>query len=155
MTRKNYALITVFIMLFLFINLQIFQKETIKTDGEIIYFKLRPVDPRAFMLGDYMSLNFEHNLWNSSEDNLQTFVVTLDHQSIVVDSEPYQGNDLHANQRLFTIQDKLRPDRFYFQEGHGKAYDASQYGQFRYRSPNEFLLESLVDADLKAIKDAL
>lgn len=149
--KQNYLLLLAFAIVFIFMNVQIFQKETIKNDGEVIYFQLAPVDPRAFMLGDYMALNFEHNLRNYSDENMQTFIVTLNDQKIVTQAKPYQGETLQDNQRLFKIQDKLRPDRFYFQEGHAKAYEKGKYGLFRYQSPNQFLLENLVDEQLHSI----
>lgn len=150
-TKQNYILMTLFVLLLGFMNLQIFQKEQIKQDGETFYFQLRPVDPRAFMLGDYMELNFQHNLHNNSEQSMQTFVVTFDDKNIAIDAKPYNNEALMDNQRLFNIQDKLRPDRFYFQEGHSKAYEQSQYGLFRYLSPDQFLLDSLVDTNLQPI----
>lgn len=151
MSKKNYSLIAVFILLLIFMNVQIFQKEEIKSNGESIYFKLRPVDPRAFMLGDYMSLNFDHNLRNTSDQNMQTFIVTLDSDNIVTHSESYSDQNLLPNQRLFNIQDQLRPDRFYFQEGHASAYDQGKYAQFKYLSSDDFLIETLTDDKLNPI----
>lgn len=150
-TKQNYLLLFAFAVVFIFMNMQIFQKESIKNDGEVIYFKLAPVDPRAFMLGDYMALNFEHNLRNYSDENMQTFIVTLNDQKIVIDAEPYQGTTVKDNQRLFKIQDQLRPDRFYFQEGHAKSYEEAKYGLFRYVSPSQFLLDDMTDETLAII----
>lgn len=150
-TKQNYLLLFVFAVVFIFMNVQIFQKEAIKNDGEVIYFKLAPVDPRAFMLGDYMALNFEHNLRNHSDENMQTFIVTLNDQKIVIDAAPYQGTTVKDNQRLFRIQDQLRPDRFYFQEGHAKSYEEAKYGLFRYVSPSQFLLDDMTDETLAII----
>lgn len=151
-TKQNYLLLIAFAVVFIFMNVQIFQKETIKNDGEVIYFKLAPVDPRAFMLGDYMALNFEHNLRNYSSENMQTFIVTLNDQKVVINAEPYKGATVKDNQRLFTIQDQLRPDRFYFQEGHAKSYEEAKYGLFRYVSPTQFLLDDMADENLTIIK---
>lgn len=150
-TKQNYLLLFAFAVVFIFMNVQIFQKESIKNDGEVIYFKLAPVDPRAFMLGDYMALNFEHNLRNHSDENMQTFIVTLNDQKVVIDAEPYQGTTVNDNQRLFKIQDQLRPDRFYFQEGHAKSYEEAKYGLFRYVSPSQFLLDAMTDETLAII----
>lgn len=150
-TKQNYLLLFAFAVVFIFMNVQIFQKEAIKNDGEVIYFKLAPVDPRAFMLGDYMALNFEHNLRNHSDENMQTFIVTLNDQKVVIDAKPYQGTTVKNNQRLFKIQDQLRPDRFYFQEGHAKSYEEAKYGLFRYISPSQFLLDDMTDETLAII----
>ncbi|MGL4674808.1 MAG: GDYXXLXY domain-containing protein [Wohlfahrtiimonas sp.] len=151
-TKQNYLLLIAFAVVFIFMNVQIFQKEAIKNDGEVIYFELAPVDPRAFMLGDYMALNFEHNLRNYSDENMQTFIVTLNDQKVVIDAELYKGTTVKDNQRLFTIQDQLRPDRFYFQEGHAKSYEVAKYGLFRYVSPTQFLLDDMTDESLTIIK---
>lgn len=149
--KQNYLLLLSFIAILLFMNVQIFQKEAIKTNGETIYFELVPVDPRAFMLGDYMALNFKHNLRNHSDENIQMFIVTLDDRNIVIDAKYYKGETLIKNQRLFKIQDKLRPDRFYFQEGHADAYATAKYGAFRYISHDQFLLNDMMDNNLQAI----
>lgn len=141
--KHNYLLLVAFAAVFIFMNVQIFQKQSIKTYGELIYFKLAPVDPRAFMLGDYMALNFEYNLRNDSKDHIQTFIITLDDHNVVIDAQRYQGGLIQNNQRLFEIQDRLRPERFYFQEGHANLYDTAQYGAFRYLSPSQFLLDNL------------
>lgn len=146
--KQNYLLLIAFAVVFIFMNVQIVQKESIKNNGEVIYFKLAPVDPRAFMLGDYMALNFEHNLRNYSDQNMQTFIVTLSDQKVAINAEPYEGTTVKDNQRLFKIQDKLRPDRFYFQEGHAKKYEEAKYGLFRYISPSQFLLDDMTDEEL-------
>ncbi|GAA5095411.1 GDYXXLXY domain-containing protein [Wohlfahrtiimonas larvae] len=138
-------------VVFIFMNIQIFQKETIKKYGERIYFKLAPTDPRAFMLGDYMALNFEHNLRNYSKENTIMFLITLNDQKVVIDAERYVGTDIQPNQRLLLIQDQLRPNRFYFQEGYAKSYESAKYGQFRYLSPQQFLLDGLTDDNLTTI----
>ncbi len=149
--KQNYLLLLTFAVIFIFINVQIFQKEAIKNNGEVIYFKLAPVDPRAFMLGDYMALNFEHNLHNYSDHNMQVFIVTLNDQKIAIDAQPYQNGVIQENQRLFEIQDQLRPDRFYFQEGHAKSYEQAKYGLFRYVSSSQFLLNNLTNESLNII----
>lgn len=149
--KHNYSLLLAFAAIFIFMNAQIFLKQSIKTQGEVIYFRLAPVDPRAFMMGDYMALNFEHNLRNYSNQNMQTFIVTLNEHNIVINAEPYNNTTVQDHQRLFDIQDQLRPDRYYFQEGHANAYEAAQYGLFRYVAPSQFLLDDLTDESLIAI----
>ncbi len=41
------------------INIDIFNKETILSEGRVVLLKLAPVDPRSLMQGDYMNLRFE------------------------------------------------------------------------------------------------
>ncbi|MBS7818970.1 GDYXXLXY domain-containing protein [Wohlfahrtiimonas chitiniclastica] len=134
--------------LLIFMNVQILQKERIKTEGETIYFELAPIDPRAFMLGDYMALRYAHPLLNENDQPMVTFVVTLDERNVVTQAEPFTGGALQDNQRLFNIQDQLRPTRFYFQEGLAPHYDKARYGAFKRKDTDHFLLENLADADL-------
>lgn len=149
--KSNYFLIFFFGLLLIFINSEIILKNKILKNGEQIYFKLAPVDPRAFMLGDYMTLRFTPSLNNYSDQNMTSFVVTLDKNNVVTDAVAYQGQALESNQRIFRVQDQLRPNRFYFQEGHATTYDQAKYGVFRYLSSNQFLLEKMADQQLKIL----
>lgn len=70
-----------------------------------------------------MTLRFSPALNNLSDNNMASFVITLDQNNVVIDAIEYQNQTLEPNQRLIRVQDQLRPDRFYFQEGHAKTYD--------------------------------
>ena len=47
------------IFILIILNYQIYEKEDLKANGEMILLKLAPVDPRSLMQGDYMRLRFE------------------------------------------------------------------------------------------------
>ena len=46
------------VLVLLFVNYGIYQREQLLTDGRIVLLELSPVDPRSLMQGDYMRLNF-------------------------------------------------------------------------------------------------
>ena len=56
--QKIIAVITLAIAL-LVVNWSICKKEMLLIDGDTVFLKLAPVDPRSLMQGDYMALRFE------------------------------------------------------------------------------------------------
>lgn len=55
---KKFIAITTLIIALLLINWSIYQKEVLLENGQVVYLKLAPVDPRSIMQGDYMTLRF-------------------------------------------------------------------------------------------------
>ncbi len=56
--HKIIAVITLLFALFV-VNWSIYIKEKLLSEGNVVFLKLAPVDPRSLMQGDYMSLRFE------------------------------------------------------------------------------------------------
>ena len=56
--RKIIAVIAL-VLILAGVNWSIYQKEQHLATGAVVYLKLRPVDPRSLMQGDYMRLGFE------------------------------------------------------------------------------------------------
>ncbi len=57
--KKTYFYLLVLIAVILAVmNTAIWQKEQILAEGETVYLKLAPVDPRSLMQGDYMRLRY-------------------------------------------------------------------------------------------------
>jgi uncharacterized membrane-anchored protein len=59
MSRLKWIIIFVnFLLLLVYFNCSVLNKEKILSDGKLILLELAPVDPRSLMQGDYMRLNY-------------------------------------------------------------------------------------------------
>ena len=142
--------------------------------GDTVLLALAPVDPRGFMQGDYMTLSYalERNVFaalnrdpGSYPTNEQGYViVALDKHNVgqfvrlAADNQTANQPDnlatdemaIHYRIRNGTMQ--LATNAFFFQEGHGEAFEAAQYGLFRVNDKGEPLLTEMVDSNFQIIK---
>lgn len=138
------------------------------TTGDTVLLALAPVDPRGFMQGDYMTLSYalERDVFaalnrdpGSYPTNEQGYViVALDNNKVAqfVRLAANQPKGLATNERVihYRIRNgamQLATNAFFFQEGHGEAFEAAEYGLFRINDKGEPLLTNLVDDDFAVI----
>lgn len=136
--------------------------------GDTVLLALAPVDPRGFMQGDYMTLSYalERDVFaalnkdpGSYPINEQGYViVALDQHNVgqLVRLAANQSKNLASNEiaiyyRIRNGVMQLATNAFFFQEGHGEAFEAAEYGLFRVNDKGEPLLTNLVDDDFKVI----
>ena len=136
--------------------------------GDTVLLALAPVDPRGFMQGDYMTLSYalERDVFaalnkdpGSYPINEQGYViVALDQHNVgqLVRLAANQSKNLASNEiaiyyRIRNGTMQLATNAFFFQEGHGEAFEAAEYGLFRVNDKGEPLLTNLVDDDFKVI----
>ena len=136
--------------------------------GDTVLLALAPVDPRGFMQGDYMTLSYalERDVFaalnkdpGSYPINEQGYViVALDQHNVgqLVRLAANQSKNLASNEiaiyyRIRNGTMQLATNAFFFQEGHGEAFEAAEYGLFRVNDKGEPLLTNLVDKDFKVI----
>ena len=105
-------------------------------DAQTIYFKIAPVDPRALLSGDYMTLqyDFEVNSWRGNRKDITLFV---DAQKVV---------SLQQSSRPLRL-----PHQFYFQEGTGKKYESAVYAQAALLPNGRILLTGLTDENFNLL----
>ena len=142
--------------------------------GDTVLLALAPVDPRGFMQGDYMTLSYalERDVFaalnrdpGSYPTNEQGYViVALDKHNVgqfvrlAADNQTANQPEnlatdemaIHYRIRNGTMQ--LATNAFFFQEGHGEAFEAAQYGLFRVNDKGEPLLTEMVDSNFQIIK---
>lgn len=84
------------------VNIDIFNKEKILSEGRLVLLKLAPVDPRSLMQGDYMNLRFEieNTLIDNLKNNKTSIRNTLDNSSISSDDELF-AQQIAATQQFF------------------------------------------------------
>ena len=138
------------------------------TTGDTVLLALAPVDPRGFMQGDYMTLSYalerdvfaalnrDPGSYPTNEDGY--VIVALDNNKVAqfVRLAANQPKGLATNERAihYRIRNgamQLATNAFFFQEGHGEAFEAAEYGLFRVNDKGEPLLTNLVDDDFKVI----
>ncbi|WP_288726558.1 GDYXXLXY domain-containing protein [uncultured Psychrobacter sp.] len=138
------------------------------TTGDTVLLALAPVDPRGFMQGDYMTLSYalERDVFaalnkdpGSYPINEQGYViVALDQHNVgqlvrlaANQSKNLASNEMALHYRIRNGVMQLATNAFFFQEGHGEAFEAAEYGLFRVNDKGEPLLTNLVDKDFKVI----
>lgn len=143
------------------INLNISKKQDLIENGDVLLFKLAPVDPRSLMQGDYMRLRFA--LSNDIRDRISLLnpnkpvqvqngfaVVEKDSNNVVSFVGLYNNQELTVNQYIIpykyrNYQVYFTTDAFYFQEGKAEQYQQSEYGLFRANKSGEMILMNMVD----------
>ena len=74
---------------------------------------------------------------------------------LAVDNQPENlaTNEIAIHYRIRNGTMQLATNAFFFQEGHGEAFEAAQYGLFRVNDKGEPLLTEMVDSNFQIIKD--
>jgi len=167
---KKIAFISLIVILAL-VNWSIYQKELHIKNGEVVYLKLAPVDPRSLMQGDYMALRFDiarkiydklpkkekYRGWRDNADAQDGRVlVSLNEKKVASFSSIFMGqmfkeNEILLHYRIRNGAVKFATNAFFFEEGSAKKYEKAKYGEFRVNGYGELLLVNLVDGNLTAI----
>ena len=147
------------LMVFAVLNYAIYAKERILAEGDPILLELAPADPRSLMQGDYMNLRFaiEREVPALANDQRKVKLVIAPRADGVA-----RFVRLHAGERLAPEEKLLkatiryqratiRPDSFFFQEGHAGHYNLARYGIFTFAPSGEYLLTGLADEQRRPI----
>ena len=139
---------------------QILTLEEIKTEGQTVLLDLRPADPRALMMGDFMALRYAEEVQRDLPDDLAPsgqFVLTLDENRVGRFSRVAGGEDLLDGEvRINYIKQRwgvtFGAPRFYFQNGTAETYEQADYGIFKIAPSGRAILVGLADEDFKKIE---
>ena len=130
------------------VNASIFTKERIKTEGELIYLELAPVDPRSLMQGDYMALRFEIANHISTEAS-GSAALLVDSRGVATLHTDQSAPGLRIRYRIRNGQVWLGTNAYFFEEGTAQRYAGAHFGEFRVdRDSGEAVLVGLADKDL-------
>lgn len=162
MKKTPYYLMALVAVVLVVMNVAIWQKEQILADGETVYVKLAPVDPRSLMQGDYMRLRYaiDSNVPHRSKSNstAKKIVISTNDKGIAEfvrldDGSQPAGHEKRLKLNHTRFSRGVKPNSFFFQEGHAKHYEAAEYGIFTFAkgNPDSYLLTGLADKDLQAI----
>lgn len=166
-SKNKYIAIATIAIALIAINININKKQDLIKNGEVLLFKLVPVDPRSIMQGDYMRLRFDleskivagMDLWNTENTiiiNHGHAIVEKDEKNIVSYVGIYKDQTIKDNQRLIPFKIRSRKvtfttNAFYFQEGQANHFQQSEYGEFKMSKDGEILLVHMIDKDLKIL----
>lgn len=168
--RKLVAVITLILVLGV-VNWSIYKKEQLLENGQIVYLKLVPVDPRSLMQGDYMALRFAVSrdigkalsfpksntfktiidvntfdgfaLLSLDENNVGSFINIS--KTVNIKNTKAIGNMVAIKFRQRGEQIKIGTNAFFFEEGKGDELEMAKYGKFRVNASGDLLLVSLAD----------
>lgn len=155
MTALRYSLIAIgaFGISGLFLS-QINDLENIRQDGETILLDLRPADPRALMMGDYMALRYVEETSQIMQKDLTPsgqIILTLDENNVGTVSRAADSGDLAENEIRINYIRRSRgitfgAPRYYFQNGTAETYESAEYGVFKVSPSGRAILVGLADA---------
>ena len=159
MNTRKWIAVGSMILILLMVNTDIYKKERILSQGQIVLLELAPVDPRSLMQGDYMRLRFaiertllEKNNEKSSSfiDSSEYFIVNLDENLVgtfarIENNKKLTDNQVKMQFRIRQSKPQLTTHAFFFEEGTASKYEKARYGEFRVDSSGELLLNNLRD----------
>ena len=161
--HKKVAFIALIVVLAL-VNWSVYKKEQHLENGQVVFLKLAPVDPRSLMQGDYMALRFEmaQKIDKILDENVRLqdglVLVKLDKKRVGSFARLYQENETLKEEEM-RLQYRVRNNRvkfatnaFFFEEGTAKKYEKAKYGEFRINHKGELLLVAMADANVTVIE---
>lgn len=133
------------------INSSIVAKERIRREGQRIYLKLAPVDPRSLMQGDYMALRFVI-AEQIEPDASRSVAVMIDEKGVATLDHAPTKQSPRLRYRLRQGGVWLGTNAYFFEEGTSQAYANARYGEFRLdRASGEAVLVGLRDENLQPL----
>lgn len=144
-----------------FINGQIKSSEDVKVSGDLVLLELRPRDPRALLLGDYMQLAYNQAGLPEMDKDAEAAglaVISLDENNVATFQMLDDGSALEGNERRivyarnFSGEASYGSERYYFQEGTAGTYQPARYGVLRVSPAGKAILTGLADEHFKILK---
>jgi len=131
------------------VNLSILAKENIKTQGQRIYLRLAPVDPRSLMQGDYMALRFEIASQLPRRSGRAALIVAPNGVATLNPDQEAPG--LRMRFRIRNGQVWLGTNAYFFEDGDSERFRGATHGEFRVDPDSgDAVLVALTGDDLRA-----
>lgn len=158
---RSTVLWVVLILILGLVNYGVYQKETIRSSGDILYLELAPVDPRSLLQGDYMRLDYAL-LRELSESDLPKdgqLVINISEQRIGLRGELFDGTTPLADDQLLINYRggdnllRIAAENYFFQEGQGEQFEDAEYAELRVSPTGDIVLTGLMDGELVRLGD--
>lgn len=143
-------------------GLQIKALETIRTEGETVLLDLRPVDPRALMMGDFMALAYAIETQEEVREREDLpakgqILLTIDKNGVgqfagFSNGEEVQDGQVKINYIRQSRGITFGAPRYYFQNGTAEKFESADYGVFKISPSGRAILTALADEDFKIIQ---
>lgn len=166
------ACLAVFFLLF---ARSVHEKEVLLANGKSMILSLQPLDPRSLMQGDYMVLRFsaEDDIRNALNKAYQkqdeeippdlfrkgTALMLTDKNGVCsfAGIAGLSGGDGQekAAPLIYRVRDRrirIGSGSFFFQEGHGPAYESARFAELRVDADGNCLITRLLDDNLEYIE---
>lgn len=160
MKKASIAIVSLLFILAL-VNTDVFFKERQIKTGKTVILALAPVDPRAIMQGDYMTLRYAlsqdiQKALKGQEAQQGVAVLQLNAKQQGQFVRLYQGGPIKAQELLlyFRVRKgrvKIASEAFFFEEGKGALYATAKHALLRVGKSHKPLLVQLLDNNLQAI----
>lgn len=159
MTWLRYLIITFTgVIIVVLLSSQIYSLEHLRANGRTVLLELRPVDPRALMMGDYMALQYaQDRSENIPQDKLepQGTLIFTDKEGV---GEFLRVGDVTTSDEEYKIAYikerfgiNIGSPRFYFENGTAQDYVSARYGVFKVDETGRAILVGLADEDKNVI----
>jgi uncharacterized membrane-anchored protein len=131
--------------------------ETLRRDGATILLRLRPVDPRSLIQGDYMALDFDRSaLPPDNNSDASMIVVTLDVKRVAMFQRFADQTPLKENEWLLPIHNhsgnaQFPFTSFFFEEGQATKFESARFAILHVDKKGRAVLSGLADADHRPI----
>ena len=127
------------------------EREDLLEAEYVVFLQLAPVDPRALLQGDYMTLRYalDREVPNSISSGSGVLVVRLDSKNVAHYVRIYRtGTALADNEILLRYNKvgsrvKVGPDAYFFQEGTASEYNQAEYAELRVDTEGTTILVGL------------
>ncbi len=163
MTRRRLVYIVLVVGVLGVLNGLVYQKERLLADGEQVFLRLAPEDPRSLMQGDYMRLDYEiadeiREAISGESRRGGRIVVRVDERRVAEFERLYEGGKLEDGEQLLRWRRRERiaigSNAYYFQEGSAERYAEAEFAELRVDEAGETLLVGLRDDDLEMLGPA-
>ncbi len=152
------------VLLLALVNWNIYGRERLLSEGQVVLLELTPIDPRSLMQGDYMALRFavansvagrrlpgrrnraDIDFDQAAENGLA--VVALDARGVgsfrrIDDATPLAADERRLRYRLRRGEVRIATNAFFFQEGDARWYERARFGELRVAANGDALLTGL------------
>ena len=148
------------IIVLIFFNSSVVEKEEILSDGKLVLLKLAPVDPRSLMQGDYMSLRYEiASEVSTSELAVRGYcVLKTDSRNIACrirfqeDQVPLNEGEMLIKYRLVGRQPFIGAESYFFEEGQAEKFEEAVFGGLMVDEEGNSILTGLYDKEQRLIE---
>ena len=161
MKKYKWILLIVNLMVLLvYFNWSVFQKEAIGKEGKLFFLELIQSNGKSLMQGDYMRLQYkvQDSLKKALWPAHGMVIVQVDTNSII-QTVSLQDNTIPTKETEYAIefnrtkfQLSIGAEAFFIQEGYHKKYEAAKYAGIRVDEKGHSLLIGLYNEQLKLIQ---
>ncbi len=155
------GIITGLIVLLVYFNWSVFQKEQVLKNGTFVLMKLAPVDPRSLIQGDYMDLRYENANFGEDEE-IQSeglMVLQLDSNHIGTRLIRQENFSSYLPETISIKYKKAKygpvhigAESYFFEEGQADLFSKARYGGLMVDQSGNAILIGLYNENFEEIK---